>query len=866
MTTQLQFVARDDYVVYHVSSSVTGGVWRIYPSLPEGIAFSQEEMTISGYPLYTNETKEYTISVESTVVVNATFTLSVVTCPSGYYYHILNKGSANMTIYYNAAFLRNVTLSSDRDLCLYEDNLDLTVYCLRGASYSCSITIYGEDQLLMLHIELSSYESSQYKLSYHSEGAPVFTVPEFLTGLPNKYSSFSIPISDHYYPVVIEAPAASPTFFWNDVRQSLSATFSEGVYTYTMTASNEKGSTKALVNIYINQCPSHLSYLRINCPKTYNEYLYIYDLNNNLVFSDYINGQFDKIACLPSGNYYLNITEDNGVGGYTMYFLDELGDIEDMLVWENGGSSQSRMITVGDDIPYGSSLKYMMSDNPDKKWNTKKYNDKKWNEGTSGNWGSFSQSSVYFRKQFSISDISKVSIVHVTIQAHDNVIVFLNGVKISEIDMASRNVSSARTTVPSDMLSKGTNVVCVCLMRTASTEPTSAIEFDLKVKTIPAENLLRSYSGTASDQPTQTKSVYAAQHVFEDKNTWKSAAVPVNLTYLFTGGDQSWINQISFYARSVIAPVDFMIQGLVTTVDKDGNSTIVQADDLRRVRDENFLYMRDTYTVDFSPSRAYNGFRFVFYQGYNSSQYIELERIKFYVRSNKMCKGSLRYKETRVGDSIIKNCPFRYVGHRTMYCRLDSEMKPVWETDDSMCINRYAPKGVSYVDTVFTVGPLPDDYYSTLLEKINEIILANLTVWENEISYPVVKSLNIDGSLREVTMRFSVEEELGDYVEKKLIHILPRLGEECIDKMDKRYLRLFTVQFDQNPTYRYPFPWHMVWWIVVGVVFYIATIVISVFCTHLSIRSNITSGKVPAVKRLKKSKHLKQEEEVLLQM
>ena len=183
-----------------------------------------------------------------------------------------------------------------------------------------------------------------------------------------------------------------------------------------------------------------------------------------------------------------------------------------------------------------------------------------------------------------------------------------------------------------------------------------------------------------------------------------------------------------------------------------------------------------------------------------------------------------------------------------------------------MCINRYAPKGVSYVDTVFTVGPLPDDYYSTLLEKINEIILANLTVWENEISYPVVKSLNIDGSLREVTMRFSVEEELGDYVEKKLIHILPRLGEESVDKMDKKYLRPFTVQFDQNPTYRYPFPWHMVWWIIGGVVFYIATIVITVWYMKLSIRSNITSGKVPVVKRLKKSKHLKQEEEVLLQM
>ena len=763
VTTQLQFIARENYIVYHVSSNVTGGVWSISPSLPDDFILDKREMTISGYPKNITETKEYTIFVTSTVVINATFTLSVITCPSGFYYHVKNSGTSIMTIYYNSAFLRNVTLDrSSRDLCLYEDNMDITLLCWSVSALACSVGVYGEDELLLMHTELEYLKSSQHKLSYHSEGAPLITVPEFLIGLPNTIMTFTIPISDHYYPITFEPPIGSEYLSWNDITQALIFKFQEGVYTYTMTASNEKGSAEAVVTIYINKCPSHLSFLRISRPSGQPDYLYLYDHEQNLLLSDWANGVYDRILCLPSGDYYLNMTKYKDTKEYEMHLLDESGDIENMLIWNLVGDSQVQRITLGDDIPYGSSLKYMMSDNPDKKWNTKKYNDKKWNEGTSGNWGSFSQSSVYFRKQFSISDISKVSIVHVTIQAHDNVVVFLNGVKISEIDMASRNVSSARTTVPSDMLSKGTNVVCVCLMRTASTEPTSAIEFDLKVKTIQAENLLRSYSGVASDQPTQTHILYVAKNAFEDSESrWQSIGVPVNLTYLFTGGDQSWINQISFYSVSAIAPIDFMIQGLVTTVDKDGNSTIVQADDLRRVRDENFLYMRDTYTVDFSPSRAYNGFRFIFYQGYNNTQNIEINMIKFYVRSNKMCKGSLRYKETRVGDSIIKNCPLNYVGHRTMYCRLNSEMKPVWETDDSMCINRYAPKGVSYVDTVFTVSTLRDRSYSTLFDKISSIIVANLTVWENEISYPVVKSLNIDGSLREVTMRFSVEEELG---------------------------------------------------------------------------------------------------------
>ena len=146
-------------------------------------------------------------------------------------------------------------------------------------------------------------------------------------------------------------------------------------------------------------------------------------------------------------------------------------------------------------------------------------------------------------------------------------------------------------------------------------------------------------------------------------------------------------------------------------------------------------------------------------------------------------------------------------------------------------------------------------------EFIHFLIIENSAIGREIIG---VKQKSI--MVKIVGIRLPTPVTVGDYVEKKLIHILPRLGEESVDKMDKKYLRPFTVQFDQNPTYRYPFPWHMVWWIIGGVVFYIATIVISVFCTHLSIRSNITSGKVPAVKRLKKSKHLKQEEEVLLQM
>ena len=54
------------------------------------------------------------------------------------------------------------------------------------------------------------------------------------------------------------------------------------------------------------------------------------------------------------------------------------------------------------------------------------------------------------------------------------------------------------------------------------------------------------------------------------------------------------------------------------------------------------------------------------------------------------------------------------------------------------------------------------------------------------------------------------------------------------------------------------------WWIVIGIIFYCVSLGMAMFCMKLSIRSQMASGKLSTVKRLKKSKNVKQEEENLL--
>ena len=288
VTSELHFIAEDDYTVYHVSSTIQGGEWRITPYLPRGIMFDSSAMTISGYPRNVSEAIEYTITVRSTVVVNASFSLDVITCPSGFYYHLNRTGTPFLSIYYKSSFLRNVTVWTARDLCLYEDSIDIISSCPFVITGGCDLYIYGENKLLLMRALMKEDEFIKNSLSYHSVAAPVITAPQYLLGLTDQYFHYSLPILDHYYPVVIE-PSNSEVR-WNDITQELTVRLPKGVYTFTMSASNEKGRTETVLEIYINQCPPQYAYLHAKYYYGLHDYLSIYDTNQNIVFNEELTG------------------------------------------------------------------------------------------------------------------------------------------------------------------------------------------------------------------------------------------------------------------------------------------------------------------------------------------------------------------------------------------------------------------------------------------------------------------------------------------------------------------------------------------------------------------------------------------------
>ena len=460
----------------------------------------------------------------------------------------------------------------------------------------------------------------------------------------------------------------------------------------------------------------------------------------------------------------------------------------------------------------------------------------------------FTHSIVLFRKEFTVNDPMETSILHVTIKAKDQVTVFMNGKQIFDFNMVIHNVTISRVTVPADMLSKGTNVIAVCLVRVKTT-PISPIDFDLMVKTVPAERLYRELERvdikTTEDQ---------SETVLEQRETDITVSVPGTLTYLFPGGFRSWINQIVFakyYSNNY--PTQFTIQGITTQVDQNGNTTIVQADDLKYIDDENFLHLHKVYYVDVPVSRIYDGFRFVFHQAYNHSSVVKLNGLSFYTHSNLKCKKSWGLKATRVGDYQIKKCSLNQLGYRVKRCGLNLNRIPEWTPDDSMCVSRYPSKNVSFVDTTFSISGFAFDTYENLFKIISMYAMRETIVEADQITFPVIQNTT-SGS--EVIMRFTLDERIGDYIEMKFRENLPHLLEEVMSMFSNIH-RPFTLTFNQ-PIYRYPFPWKIVWVISLAVVFYIISLIVTVLCVHLSIRTKVSKGTRVPMKNLIKGEKEKE--------
>ena len=856
-TNNLHFTVNDTSTTYAVVSEASGTDWEIIPALPEGLMLNKYSLQIMNYGCGEFASQMFTIqlSKRGEVVANATFHLEVVPCTNGIIYSVnQGKGSYVVEIRQSSSLIRNVTISGSKTMCLPPGTLEVKTFCYGQVFDTCLLQIVDPAGLVLHRAVFTPQESESFTLDPQPKEAPSFG--EFQKDFYARYKgleSFSIPIIGAHYPVEFDPPL-SDKLHWSSLYQLLTVSEERGSYKFTVTVHNAVGKASTNIGVYVDACPENLYLLAPRATGTNQENITITNSQKEVVMREYMNGAVEANACVPAGDYDVTITmlEDKYPSDYILSFIEENGDYAESFIRNRGLATDVHRITLGDAVAFGSSFKFLVASSVDAKWTQKKFNDRKWSEGVAGHWGSFSSaSSAFFRKQFSVKDLSFQSVVQVATKAVGDITLYLNGEYLRRF--TSADASRIHTTVPATFLSKGDNVICVEIHGTSS----ETIVFDLSVHLSRSSLLHRPQSGIASDEPKQESTSYKAQYAFEKPSSgtpyWMSAGIPVNLTFLFTDPHRSWINRIllSPYYKDK-APVDFEIDGVITT--KEGSEMVIkEADTLGRIVSPSFGYTHRYNEFDFTPKRIYDGFRFRFLKGYANDS-IVMDSISFYMRSLLRCKRTWGYKSALLGESPMGRCPMKMTGYRTMHCVPDAEGKPVWERDDSMCVSRYAPRGFSFVDTKIVAIPLADGWLDMFYDQMRSVVMKNLTVWKDQISFPMNRFLDNTDTQREIMMRFTVEEEIGDYVLKKLKEDMAELEKQITTKMSS--YRPCSILLDSHPKYRSPFPWSTVWWVVLVVVLLVVSNLMTAVCMKLSNRSQ-TGGK-QGLRQLKKGALLEQ--------
>ena len=847
-TDHLQFVVNDTATIYNVVPDAVGTDWEITPALPEGLYFSKYGPLIGNYGSGEVTSQQFTIqlSKRGVLVANSTFYLEVVPCTSGVVYTIeQGKGSYVMEIRQNSQLLRNVTISGGKTMCLPPGTLDVTTRCYGQVVDACLLQIIDPVGLVLQRVVFTSQQSESFAIDPQPKAAPSFgDFNKDFYALYKGIQSFSIPIVGAHYPVEFNPPLPEG-FSWSSLYQHVNIYADRGSYKFTVTIHNALGKASTEIGIYVDACPENLYLLAPRASLTNQENITVTDSQKRVVMQEYMNGELEANTCVPAGDYDVTITmlEEKAVSDYILSFMAENGDYMESFIRNKGLATDVHRITLGDVVPFGSSFKFLLANSVRAKWTQRKFSDRSWKEGVSGHWGSFasSASSAFFRRQFSVKDLSAVSVVQVAVEAVGDVTLYLNGVMLRQY--SSVNASRIHTTAPGTFLTKGDNVICV----EVHGSPSETVVFDLSVHLSRSSLLHPPHVGVASDHPEQEETSYRAVYAFQTQQFssyyWRSAAIPVNLTFFFTDLHRSWINRITFTpSNNDQPPTDFEIDGLITA--QQGNETVVKEfDTLGHIVNPSFGFTHRYYDFDFTPKRVYDGFRFRFHKGYANDS-IEMRFISFHMRSSLRCKRTGSYKSSLLGERRTGRCPLKQMGYRSMRCVPDEEGKPVWQRDDSMCVARFAPRDVAFVDTTIVVKPLGDVWLDTFYDYMRPIVTKNLTVWEDQVSFPMVRFLDETEAQCEILMRFTVEEEIGAYVVKKLKE---EMEKQLANKMTR--IRPCEIHLDRNPTCRSPFPFYIMWWVVLVVLLLVVTNILTFFCT-LSFRS--PKGEKQERRRLRK--------------
>ena len=840
-----------DSVTYTFESDLPDGDWTIYPDPPKGVSFSMAKRTWSGSPSVLMPQTQFNVTVfsrKTNETVSRLFNVESVFCKEGFYIirHIDYTSKASFTLQQGDTVLESIDVTyrvNDRYFCIPLQPVNMTFNCESSSATYCLATLVSTDNITYATLTPAYGASSQSVFSMKAESVPTITVNEReLIITRGEFIRVPITVTDvHHF---IEFSPSLPSDFKYDHKNHviLGIAGVKASYHFTVTASNEKGSAGKPLAIYIDECPAGeelVAFSRMSISTMAD--MRVEDFAGNQLLLVHSTGMtFRKNGCFPAGEYVAVMLKTVGSDTWDapINLLDPQGvKLEEFQKTESGEFQRERFM-VGDAIPRGSSMKYLVTEKVGKKWNTAKFKDNGWSEGSAGKWGSLMEGkSAYFRKAFQVSRGDAYSLIQIAVTAAEKTVIFLNAQEVATVSETTEEPMII--SIPAVYLVDGWNVLAAqqSLRGESLGSPIafSTIVFDVSLHLSTSRCLSPNFRGEVTADTAEDKS-HPPADAFGTTNYWRTS-LPATVT-LVSRPERYLMPRTMSFAKAPSTdstPTELRVVGLVM----DHRSNATREEEIAHVRSPFFLHKRSSETILLQPTRPYNGFRVQFVDSMNHTA-MAVNGIAFTSCQMQSCKRKWGQKALVVGQEAFKTCPLGYYGVKRVICGRE-DVTPQWKEDLGMCLRKYATKGAAFIDTRIRVTDVREDSLQPMRLAAKSAATSLLMVQEDQISFPYAMTFEEDTVGFEFIMRFTVEQEIGDYVEKKMVAVKDSFMEELRETAKMR-VSYASIDMIGEPVLREPVKW-LVIYVAIGVVLALVVAFAAGFFSHsLYIRSKSTDS------------------------
>ena len=871
-------VESGDYVF---SSNTTSIDWEISPKLPEGLWLSNKHV-LSGAVDVPVPRQQYNITVSNSAGSSSfLFYIEVNDCKEGFYVirHVHETSTGQLILRRGEEVIDDVKMKislADKWFCLPMGELTVFVNCT--VSYGkCTVDLSSDRNVTFLNLVVPLQTEKETTFSLASKEAPTVAIdkPESILYFEQS-ATINFAYTDIYELPVFEPVLPSFITYDRYFHYAKVSNAPVGQYFFTVTVRNDRGSNSAAFQVFVDTCPDGKELLRFSISTRSISEATIYDLGGQeRGFLNITSSYFRQNLCLPPAEYTISLKSYPLVPNpEPLHLFDTNKFVYESFPTDFTEAYKVERFVVGDHISLGSPMRFLSAASVNGKWTTASFNDHKWEEKKAGEWGVFDAShyTAFFRARFSVSDPAKYALLLLEMHLRNSAEVYLNGQLIrtysQTVEGAGQNVTLSRMISATTFLVKGTNVLAIKLharFSPSSSSPSSSMDddepilFDLRVHLTTTMCLTPQIDGLAMDDQANPDPSYPPSQAFGDHYSWwKGKQLPVNLRY-FPENDffiQPAQMRIATSSYDDGIPYSFRVYGQL--VDHFLNHSVILEEEIGFVHRPSFLFKRDYELVPLRSSRPYNGFRVEFLDASNHT-IVRAGYMAFFPCQDAECPKRLGWASTRVGSTTTGRCPFGTYGRNHRQC-VREDVEPAWKEDRRMCLAKHSEKGFAFIDTGLHMEWVRDTMMDKVGKKATEIVVASLTVWEDQVSFPYIVMHEKETVSVDVVMRFTVEYDIGDYVYRKMELFKGNFTEKM-----RVYLQNIQTGADiyisSDPVLRVPIPWGTIITIIVVILSVLGAFVLGIACMYIYSRSG---SKQSERKQLSHVRHGKKKEESLL--